>query len=303
VETLTTQTRQKTDYKDVYQTVTDTIIQQLEKGTIPWHQPWTGANSKLLQLPRNFETGKKYRGVNILLLWCAALNKNYDQSEWATYKQWEKQNEFPRAREKSSKIVKYDTIKREEDGEIKEIPFLKVYNVFNRCQLQSYNPPAQDQFENLNDLVEKIDVVDEFIANTKAMIRHSTEGAHYNPNTDEINIPFPELFKATTTCSATEGLYSTTLHELTHWTGGKHRLNRLERCKFGDKKYAAEELIAELGAAFLCSGFDIATVEKGDHAGYIDHWLKILKEDNHFIIKVASEASKAVDHLENLQPK
>jgi len=92
VETLTTQTRQKNDYKDVYQTVTDTIIQQLEKGTVPWHQPWTGADSKLLQLPKNFSTGNKYRGINILLLWSAAIEKNYELSEWGTYRQWEMQN-------------------------------------------------------------------------------------------------------------------------------------------------------------------------------------------------------------------
>jgi antirestriction protein ArdC len=144
--------------------------------------------------------------------------------------------------------------------------------------------------------------VDSFFDNTKAIIETHDGGACYKIKEDKILVPYPETFHATATCSATEGFYSTVLHELVHWSGAKHRLDRTKGKKFGDQNYAVEELVAEFGAAFLCAGFGLATVEKGDHAGYIDYWVKVLKENNRVLVTAASEASKAVDYLQQLKP-
>lgn len=283
--------------RDVHQLVTDTIIQQLESGTIPWNKPWAGGNNALPGLPANFTTGKKYRGINIVLLWCSSIQNSYNSAEWASFKQWQEKKESIRKGEKGSLIVYYDTIEKEVEGEVQKIPFLKTSFVFNRCQLVSYTPPVPEASTHAECLVNKIDTVEHFIHNTKAIIEHKDEGACYIPSADKIVMPHPEQFLETTSCTATEGYYSTLLHELTHWTGSKPRLNRTGGKKFGDQNYATEELVAEFGAAFLCAGFGIATIEKGDHAGYIEHWLKVLKENKHCLLTAASEASKAVDYL------
>ena len=295
-----TETKPATKFqpKDVYQQVTDTIIEQLEAGVIPWQQPWTGNNDhKALSLPYNYNTGNYYRGVNIVLLWSSAIKHKFVSGEWGSFKQWQGKNEAIRKDEKGSIIVYYDTFEKEIDGEVKKIPFLKASYVFNRCQLKSYDPDTVQEPEQKISLVDKIDKIDEFLNNTKAIIEQHDGGPCYNIKDDKILIPFHEQFKSTKTCTATEGFYCSTFHELTHWTGAKHRLNRLDAKKFGDQSYANEELVAEFGAAFLCAGFGIRTLEKGDHAGYISHWLKVLKENNRCLLSAASEASKAVDYL------
>lgn len=298
----TTKTQcQKLVRQDVQQLVTDTIIQQLEEGTIPWQKPWTGGNPIPFSLPKNCVTDKGYRGVNILLLWSASIKHNYQSSEWASFKQWGEKNEMIRKGEKGNFIVYYDTFDREVDGEIQKIPYLKTYYVFNKCQLASYVPEENIQPDHVPCLIEKIDIVDQFLENTKAAILPHDGGACYKPMEDKIYMPYMEQFANTATCTATEGFYSTLLHELTHWTGAKHRLDRTKSKKFGDDNYAVEELIAEFGAAFLCAGFGIATLEKGDHAGYIESWLKVLKENKQILFTAASEASKAIDYLYTLQ--
>ncbi|OOQ57403.1 ArdC family protein [Mucilaginibacter pedocola] len=301
---IVNETKSSTKYKDIYQTVTDTIIEQLENGVIPWQQSWSESGyTPPLNLPSNQVTGNYYRGINIVLLWSAAIKNKFPTSEWASFKQWQSKNEFVRKGEKGNLVVYYDTIEKEKDGEVEKIPFLKASYVFNRCQLSSYEQPkAEEQIFNPY-LIEQINEVDTFLENTKAIIETHDGGACYKIQDDKILVPFPESFHPTATCSATEGFYSTVLHELVHWSGAKHRLDRTKGKKFGDQNYAVEELVAEFGAAFLCAGFGINTVEKGDHAGYIDHWLKVLKENNRFLITAASEASKATDYLRDLQPE
>ncbi len=305
MENKTTQTKPANanfTRRDIHQQVTDTIIQQLEAGTVPWHKPWRGDGNRLFALPENFTTGKKYRGINILLLWCAALERDFTNQEWASFKQWQDKKEFVRKGEKGTMIVYYDTLEREVDGEIKEIPFLKSSIVFNRSQLASYKPK---EAANINEtpLVQKIKKIDSFIEHTQAIVEHKGNRACYSPSQDTITMPELTAFIDTESCTATEGYYSTLFHELTHWTGNPKRLDRKGGKKFGDQDYAAEELVAELGAAFLCSEFAIATLPKGDHAGYIVSWLKVLKDNKHFIVAAASEASKAVGFLHELQPQ
>ena len=198
----------------------------------------------------------------------------------------------------------FDTFEKEEDDEIRKIPFLKTSYVFNRCQLNGYEPSAtKEDDQPKQSLVERIEKVDTFIGNTEAMIEHGNKGACYSPKEDKIYMPVTEAFMDTKTCTATEGYYSTLLHELVHWSGAPTRMDRTKGKKFGDQNYATEELVAELGAAFLCAEHDIAMLEKGDHANYIASWLKALKDNKHCIIGAASDASKAVQYMKGLQPQ
>jgi len=292
----------KSKKPNVHQMVTNIIIEQLENGVIPWQKSWASTElSFAMEMPLNSTTEKYYRGINIVLLWCSAIKHKFPQQEWAGLKQWNRSNEKVKAGESGTMIVYYDTFLKEEDGEIKKIPFLKHSYVYNRSQLENYQPP-----EPVAKPVKKagkkskfapITAIDEFLANTKAVIEHHNGDPCYSPAKDKILMPHHSNFHGTKTSSATEAYYSANLHELVHWSGVEKRCDRKMGKKFGDKEYAAEELVAEFGAAFLCTGFGLPTVEKGDHSGYIAHWLKVLKEDNRIVTTAANEASKAVDFL------
>lgn len=287
---------------DLYQQVTNTIITQLEAGTVPWHKPWTGGSPVSFDLPENFITGKSYRGINVLLLWSAAISKEFSSPEWGSFKQWNTKSETIRKGEKGTMIVYYDTFEVEKDDEIKKIPFLKASVVFNRCQLSSFNPEEQIPQEPQEQLVTRLAMVEKFVTNTKAIIQHEGNRACYQTGIDRILMPDTSAFIDTPTSTATENYYSTLAHELTHWTGHSSRLDRKIKNKFGSELYAHEELVAELGAAFLCASLQITNEPRPDHASYIASWLTALKEDSHTIIQAASAASKAVDYLTALQP-
>lgn len=286
--------------RDIHQQVTNTIIQQLESGTVPWHQPWHSGNTRSFKIPKNSTTGNRYRGVNILLLWASAFAKDLATDEWASFKQWQSKGEMVKKGERGSQIVYYDTFEKEVDGELQKIPFLKASVVFNRSQLASFEAITIEK--PIIDLTTCLQNTDEFVQNTKAVIEHREGEAFYTPAIDKIYMPHREYFLNTETCTATEGYYSTLLHELTHWTGHERRLDRLKNKRFADGNYATEELVAELGAAFLCAEMDIAIVDKGDHANYIANWLKVLKENKQCLFTAASGASIAVDYLHSLQP-
>jgi antirestriction protein ArdC len=298
--TAPSQTPPETKRFDLYQTVTNIIIQQLEAGTIPWKKPWNGHNG-CFKLPQNASNGNTYRGINIILLWGASLQKGYQSSEWATMKQWNKQKESIRAKEKGSIIVYYDTLEKEVDGEIKKIPFLKYSTMFNKAQLASYDPDSETDTIAKKPLFDRLSHVDAFVANTKAIIEHGPNRAFYSPGSDTITMPHPGTFIDYENCSAQEGYYSVLMHELVHYSGHPKRLNREFGKKFGDRKYAIEELTAELGAAFLCASLEITTPQRKDHAAYIANWLKVLRDNKQFIFSAASEASKAVDYFKSLQ--
>ncbi len=285
---------------DLYQTVTDTIIAHLEEGTAPWHKCWVGGQNQPFTLPINADTAKQYKGINILLLWGAATQQQFATNEWATVKQWNKQKQKIRANERGTMIVYFDVMEKEKDGEPEKIPFLKYSKVFNRCQLDSYVPDQQAQAE-LPLLVERIERVESFVANTKATIKHEGYEACYRLDSDVIHMPTVNSFINTDEMSATEGYYSTLMHELTHWSGHPKRLDRKLSGKFGSNPYAEEELIAELSAAFLCAELQITNSPKKDHANYIANWLKVLKQNKYAIVSAAKSASKAVDYLKGFQ--
>lgn len=293
-----TQTRQQ--FRDTYQEVTDTIIKQLEAGTVPWVKPWQSEGSASFAMPQNATTGKAYQGINIVLLWSATEDKQFHTHEWATFKQWSERKETIRKGEKCTIIVYYDTMEKEVDGEIKKIPFLKSSYVFNRSQLQSFEYKGSESTPfNCN-----IATVDSFVQNTQAIIEHDHSGACcYMPSKDKILMPYSYTFIDTSTRTRQEAYYSTLSHELVHWTGHISRLDRIRNKKFGDQAYVAEELIAELGAAFVCSELQITAEPREDHANYIANWLQVLQNDKTFVVKAASEASNAVAYLKGLQPK
>ena len=155
-------------FTDIQQQVTNKIIEQLEKGTIPWKKPFIGNSGAFFGIPYNFTTDTRYKGINILLLWTSAIERNYSINEWGTLKQWNKLKESVKPNEKGSLIIKYDVLEREKDGETVKIPYIKKSYVFNRCQLKSYQPT--ELYPTTASLFEKIDTIDAFIANTAAVI-------------------------------------------------------------------------------------------------------------------------------------
>lgn len=279
----------------LYETVTNAIIAQMTQGTAPWQKPWT-ENSLALTIPKNATTNAKYRGINIPLLWFSADAKRHTTNEWASFNQWRSNGEFVARDEKGTLIIYYDTMVKEKDGEPEKIPFVKSSYVFNRCQLKGFTPEAVPTPEP-KPLVERIARVDAFVANTKAVIEYKGDRACYIPSKDKILMPPFDSFNGTSARTATEAAYSTLAHELVHWSGHSSRCNRDLKNRFGTKSYAFEELIAELGAAFLAAELEITNYPRPDHASYLASWLEVLQEDKRAIFRAASEATKALDYL------
>lgn len=294
----------KTNSKaDVYQRVTDRIITDLEQGIRSWVKPWNvehtaGRISRPLR-----HNGTPYRGVNVLLLWGEAVERGYVAPLWMTYKQAQSMGANVRKGEHGALVVYADTFTKtdtDEKGEETErnIPFMKGYTVFNVEQIDGlpehyYAKPAHPL-----PVSERIENADRFVTATGADIRHGGNMAFYAPSRDCIQLPPFEAFKDK------ESYYATALHELTHWTRHAARLERdFGRKHFGDEGYAREELVAELGAAFLCADLGITPDIRDDHAAYIASWLKVLKEDKRAIFQAAAHAQKAADYLHGLQEK
>lgn len=285
-------------YRDIYQEVTDTIIRQLEQGQAPWRKPWDGG--KELTMPANKVTGKHYRGINIPILWMAAEQKDYNVNQWASFNQWSEVKQSVAKGEKGTTIVYYDTLKRQEDEKEVVIPYIKTSVVFNCCQLKGYDPEKEPTF--VNDKFESLSKVEQFITNTQAMVfPDGGDRAYYNWREDAIHMPLKTAFKDLPGQTATEAYYSTNLHELIHWTAKPERVDRKLSKRFEIGWYAMEELVAEMGAAFMCADLQITDGQNVHHAQYLHHWLDVMKEDKKAIFTAASAASKACDFLHSLQ--
>ncbi|MCG8533230.1 MAG: ArdC-like ssDNA-binding domain-containing protein, partial [Desulfovibrionales bacterium] len=242
---------------DIHKEVTDKIISLLDKvDTHEYKPPFAGLAAQ--GLPVNPTTGNHYQGVNILALWFNQRSCKFASNKWATFKQWKNNGAQVRKGEKGSRIIFFKTLLKSEvnaEGQQEEIkiPVLRLYTVFNASQVDGY------EAENIHtapetDKVERIKLVDQFCAATKADIRTGESEAYYDRVEDYINMPETSMFLDTPDTSATENYYSTLLHELTHWTGARKRLDRPGITgKVAKQDYAFEELIAELGAAFLCA--------------------------------------------------
>ncbi|NQV93878.1 MAG: DUF1738 domain-containing protein [Sphingomonadales bacterium] len=289
----------KSDRLDVYQSITSQIITAIEAGTgkvqMPWHR--SGFESAL---PINISSSKTYQGINILSLWAAAQMADYEKAIWGTYKQWQDAGAQVRKGEKSSFIVFYkqfenDDTDSEEDQSRRRLMMAKASRVFNIAQVDGYDFPAEP--EPSKNLVTRIASADALIARTGAIINEHGERAYFNPTTDEITMPDRHRFFDTDSGTATEHYHSVLLHELTHWSGAKHRLDRTFGKRFGDLAYSIEELTAELGAAFLCADLGISASPRKDHACYINNWLTAMKADTKAVFAAASAASKAAEYL------
>ena len=293
----------QTDRQDVYARVTNAIVAELEKGVRPWLKPWN-AEHLAGKITRPLRVGgQPYKGINVLMLWAAAVSQGFAAPIWMTYNQAKAFGAQVRKGSKGSLVVYADRITRTEaaeDGEASEhdIFFMKGYTVFNVEQIEG----LPDRFLALDaprlDPVERIGHADLFFANTQADIRHGGSQAYYASGLDYVQMPPFEAFKDA------ESYCSTLAHELTHWTKHPARLARdFGRKTFGDEGYAREELVAEIGAAFLACDLGITPEPRDDHAAYLDHWLKVLKEDKRAIFQAAAHAQKAADYLHSLQPQ
>ncbi|WP_027712564.1 ArdC family protein [Dickeya chrysanthemi] len=272
---------------DIYQTVTDSIITTLETGVKPWTCPWQRV-SGMSGLPSNFATGIAYSGMNIMLLWCSASEQGFGDSRWMTYKQAQAVGGQVRKGEHGTTAIFYTTLEKEsEDGEIDHIPMLKAFTVFNVEQIDGL--PLTTDVVNPAETFEPLPQAENLLRRSGACIVEKGQNAFFKPSTDEIWLPERHLF------SDAANFYATGLHELVHWSGAKNRLNREMKGKFGSEGYAFEELIAELGSAFLMA--DLGIIGEVQHESYIASWLKALKNDKRYIFKAASAASKAHRYL------
>jgi antirestriction protein ArdC len=284
---------------DIYARVTDRIIGDLEMGVRPWHKPWkTGNTEGRITRPLR-HNGVPYRGVNVLLLWSEAVSNGYRANTWMTFRQARELNACVRKGEHGSLVVYADRFTKtttDENGDDLEceIPFLKGYTVFNVEQIEglpaSYHSSDEEPLQSLV-LIERAET---FFAATGAIVRHGGNRAYYSRSSDIIQLPPPETFETA------EVYTSTKAHELTHWTAAPSRLGRTLGTRFGDDAYAAEELIAELGAAFICADLAVTAMPPPDHASYLDHWLRVLKADKRAIFTAAAHAQRAADYLHQL---
>jgi antirestriction protein ArdC len=287
---------------DVYQTVTDSIVARLEAGGLaPWHQPWKAGHAAGPVSRPLRHNGKPYSGVNVLMLWIAAETAGHVSPYWMTYNQARELGGHVRKGERSTTVVYASRFKKTEtaaDGSTtdRSIPFLKTYAVFNANQCdglpahyyQMVAPPAGH--------VDPLPAVLDFARQTGADIRDGGARAYYNPAADYVQMPAAETFEDS------EYHAATLCHELAHWTGHGTRLARDFSGRFGDDKYAAEELVAELAAAFLAADLGFEAQPREDHVAYLASWLRVLKADKRAIFTAASHASRAADYLHSRQP-
>jgi antirestriction protein ArdC len=287
---------------DIYQKITDQINSELEKGVRPWLKPWNveHAAGRITRPLRG--NGVPYKGINVLVLWSAAMEKGYAAPVWMTFKQASELKASVRKGEHGSLVVYADRIIRTEtdaktgEDSDRAIPFLKGYTVFNVEQIDGlpehyYAKPAPRL-----DAIERIERVEAFLTNTGATVRHGGNMAYYNISQDFIQMPPFESFRGA------EGYYAIRAHEAAHWTRHPSRLNRdFGRKRFGDEGYAMEELVAELGSAFVSADLELTPELREDHASYIASWIKVLKDDKRAIFTAASHAQRAADYLHELQ--
>ena len=274
--------------RNLQQEIADRIIAAMEGGKLPWNKPWSGSVGG--GMPKNAITGRAYSGANVILLWMTAEERGYTSPKWLTYKQAAEAGGTVRKGEKGTTVVYVSTFQKEgDDGKVASVPFLKAFTVFNVEQCDGLTIEAPAVYQNNE---ERDALCDAFIATTKADIRHSGARAFYNHAGDFIQLPAWEAF------NGREGYYATALHELVHWTGAKARCDREFGKRFGDQAYAVEELVAELGAAFMCAEFGYDCIDQS--AAYIQNWIALLKTDPRVFTMAASKASRAVEFLRGL---
>jgi antirestriction protein ArdC len=278
---------------DIYQAVTDRILEALDKGTVPWRHPIIKSGGGW---PKNFDSGRAYRGVNVFLLAMTAWAKGYGSSYWLTYKQAEANGGNIKKGEKASMVVFWKQWETEdkETGTKKRLPVLRYFNVFNVEQCDGLKqpdaPPAPEvPFVPIDECTR---IISEY-ANSPT-IEHGGNSAYYQPAQDRVQLPTPDRFLSR------EFYYATAFHELAHSTGHKSRLDRgfdTNPAPFGSPDYSKEELVAEMGSAFLCASAGISPPTIDQAAAYIDGWWKKLKDDKKLVIAAAGAGQRAADWI------
>jgi antirestriction protein ArdC len=274
-----------------YDRITERIVSLLTQGTVPWHKPWHVKSG----LPRNLVSQKPYRGINVFLL----MAMNYESPHWLTLRQANLLGGQIKPGEKSCPVVfwKPMKVKDKESGEERKIPFLRLYHVFNVTQCAGLkNVPTADDSAFIQTMPPEI------VANMpqRPVIKHGMAMASYSPVSDVVNMPDHARFESE------DHYHATLFHELVHSTGHEKRLKRasvMERNGYGSDPYGKEELIAEMGSAFLCGYAGIVNRTINSSAAYLEGWLKQLKEDKTLIVHAAAQAQKAADFILGHQPE
>ena len=280
----------------IYTRITDEIVRAIEAGVeshvMPWHGKADGG------LPTNVVRKRCYQGVNVLMLWCVGMRRGYVSTVWGTYRQWQSLGAQVKKDERGTSVVFYTkTEEPQAEDATKAKVLLKYSAVFNAEQVEGWTDETVP-----HNLVEsdRLDLVDSFIETIGAEIRYGSDSAHYTPSLDRIFMPHRSQFVSTSAGSAIEGFYATLLHEHIHWTGHVTRQARDLGGRFGTEGYAMEELVAELGAAFLCATLGISTTPRPDHASYIASWLTVLKRETSAVFVAARLATRASTYLHEL---
>ena len=288
---------------DVYPRVTERIVEDLAAGVRPWMKPWSSAGVRgpgAVTRPLR-HNGTPYRGVNVLLLWGEAQAKGFTASTWMTYRQAQEIGAQVRKGEAGSLVVYAERYTRSEANELgeeseREVAFMKGYVVFNVEQIEGLPAKYLEPAAKPSEPVALNEAAEAFFAATEARFCYGGNRAFYALSRDFIQLPLPEAFRDAESFAATKA------HELIHWTGAATRNAREFGVRFGDRAYAFEELVAELGAAFLCADLGITPEVRTDHAAYLACWLEVLKGDKRAIFSAAAHAQRAVDYLQALQP-
>lgn len=288
--------RQTENRASLYDEVTARIVSELEAGRLPWIQPWGRTGGTGPGLPRNALTARSYSGVNVLILWGAVIEHGWPSQSWLTFRQAQDAGGCVRKGEHGVTVVYADRFTPEaekeraarEGGDPKAVPFLKRFTVFNVAQCEGLRAGLAADPAPLPER-EIVPVAEDVIAASGVDFRIGGDRAFYVPSEDFVQVPpQPAFFEQI-------NYYRTCLHELTHATGHPARLARDLTNSFGSKDYAREELVAEMGSAFLCAALGIVPTVR--HADYLASWLEVLREDNRAIFRAANAASKAADWL------
>lgn len=285
---------------NLYDEVTRKIISELEAGRFPWVQPWDSYVAGGPGLPMNALTARRYSGINVLLLWGAAIEGDYPSQCWLTFKQALEAGGSVRKGERGTCVVYADRfIPEAEKAKVREtgedaraVPFLKRFTVFNVAQCEGLRPEALNALAMQAAPLPEREIVphaEALIRATGADFRIGGDKAYYAPGGDFVAVPPQPAFRDQI------NFYRTAFHELSHWTGHRARLDRDQTGRFGSKPYAREELCAEISAAFICAALGIAPTVR--HSDYVGSWLEVMREDNRAIFRAAGQASKAADYI------
>lgn len=290
-----------TPKRDIHRDVTNKILAAIAADPGDFKMPWR-RQSGGLTLPKNFITQNSYSGINIFALSAAAILRGFEHNLWGSYKQWEAAGAQVRRGAKAETIVFYksyrgepDPAQPDDDGHRR---VARASLVFNIAEVEGVTlPPSSEPAP----LIERLDAVDRFVANTKIPVQIGGERAFYRHSIDTVHMPSEQLFTGSDTMTRQESFYATLLHEICHASGHHSRLDRAVPKAFGDAVYIEEELLVELAAAILCAELHVTQDTRPDHAQYIHHWAKLLRDDSKAIFRAAARASEAVTFLNGLQ--